>query len=229
MPALIAMMTWPSVALAQDYTADVFAETIMSYIDETCTAPSRLDEVDSEIRRILAMPLGNESAAGAAAWVEALMKDSLAGRMTDIDKRSMALTFVFAAGVVHALEYMGMVADEDHLKTENYPEIERAQRGKTAYYLELMECIVPTKDEITSPAILSGFGTRGDELWQEIAKSVYTGSCRMEFLLFVRSYVDADFTIIPPEERENAVGDLMRAHGHYAEPESVAARCEEFT
>ena len=111
----------------------------------------------------------------------------------------------------------------------SYLEEEAEQRHEALVSLDLMECLWPTADSIRHPQIQSGLGSIGDELWQSVARRLYASDCNIAFLLLSRTFVEADFASVPPEDRFDFWASLMKAHDHYAEPESVASRCEDFS
>ncbi|RBW44433.1 hypothetical protein DS901_08545 [Loktanella sp. D2R18] len=216
-------------SLADDHRAEEFAETIMTYVADTCPTPARDATMDEELLRLMEAPFGMGDESDEMQWLETLGKDSIASQMTDIDKRGLAIVFVGAFGIVEQLKYTNLLTDEDHLQSDNYLEVEAEQYGRALYLLDLMDCIWPSAEEVRNPPMASGLGEKGDELWRNVSRSIYTGNCPMEYLLFMRSYFETDFASILPDDRDAAYADLMRAHEHYTEPASVAERCEEFT
>jgi hypothetical protein len=216
-------------SLADDHRAEEFAETIMTYVVETCPTPARDATMDEELLRLMEAPLGSGDEVDEMLWLEAMGKDSIASQMTDIDKHGLAIMFVGAFGLVEQFGYVNMLLDEGHLQEENYLDVEAEQYGRALYSLDLMDCLWPSADEVRNPPMASGLGEKGDELWRNVSQSIYAGNCKMEYRLFMRSYLETDFASVLPENREAANTNIMNAHEHYIEPESVAERCEEFT
>ena len=216
-------------SLADDHRAEVFAETIMTYVVETCPTPTRDTVIDNELLRLMEAPFGMGDESDEMQWLETLGKDRIAPQMTDIDKRLQAIVFVGASGIVEQLEYTNLLTDEDHLQSDNYLEVEAEKYGRALYLLDLMDCLYPSAEEVKNPPMASGLGEKGDELWRNVSQAIYAGNCKMEYLLFMRSYLETDFASVLPEDREAVNTNIMNAHEHYIEPASVAERCEEFT
>ena len=226
----VATVVMSGTSSGHEYVAEEFSATIWDYIVDACPEPALADEkLGDAVRGTLRATFLDDGASNFDHWLNAMRKETAAGLMNDLDKHSMAAMVVSTYGVVQQLEYNGLVVDEEHLQIPNYLEEEAEQRHEALVSLDLMECLWPTAEAIRNPQMQSGLGPIGDELWQNIGRALYTSECNMAFLLFSRTFVEADFASVPPEDRFDFWASLMRAHDHYAEPQSVASRCEDFS
>ncbi|MDX8349552.1 hypothetical protein SLH49_16330 [Cognatiyoonia sp. IB215446] len=230
----ILAVCWCSSAFAQSSSeasprSDALADTVWSYIVDTCP-PAALGHsaLNEELYRLLGEPLTDDSSP-ILGFIEARGRDIMVNTMSDLDKRTMGTVFVGSQGVLHQLNFMNAVANDEHLAAADYLEQEATLHLLADTSLQLMECLWPSVGEVMEPQTESGWGEQGQQLWIEMAKSIYTASCETDFFKLATEYLEADFAAVQPADRKSFVAELTKRHEDYLEAEQIAETCEDFS
>ncbi len=221
---VVAMVTHPDTFLAPRYS-----NAIWSYVEDTSPAETSVDDELNEVIQHVASATLGDAESRMAMWIEAIGKERIVAKMSQLDKHNNALLFVSTYGILQQLNFINLVSDEEHLQQANYLQEEASTRAHSLASLELMECLWPTVEDIRNPLIKSGLGQEGDDLWWNFATRVHTGECEIEFHLLSRTFLEADFASVLPEDREEYSAALMNSHDRYLASELAAGRCEDFS
>ena len=209
--------------------ATAFADAVWTYVVDTCPANALADdEMNAQLKVLLAAPLGEDGPPSTVIF-ETIGKNIAAQQMSDLDKRGIAVTVIGASGVVDQLAFFNTVVDADHLSDANYLEQEARLRDRALASLGLMECLWPSSEEVMNPPVPSGWGPAGEQMWTELAQAVYVGECDIEFLQLSRSYLEADFASVLPDDRDDFASALRAEHEQLIAAEAADERCEDFS
>ncbi len=209
--------------------SNAMADAVWSYIAATCPAAAT---ADTDIQAILHDMLDTSLENGTSpVWtlLEVQGRNEAIQSMSELDKRLMGMVLIGAYGVGEQLRFMNAVSDDAQLVKPDYLAGEAAMHQSADVSLQLMECLWPSAEEVMEPQMPTGWGADGQQLWIEVAKSVYAANCKIDFLTLARSYVEADFVAVPPADRKEFVAGLMKQHEDYLEAEEIAEKCEDFS
>jgi hypothetical protein len=226
------IVCFASTAVAQvvsDKWAASMGAAVSSYVEDTCPAAANLE---ADLETILTDAFSSNSVdlpLGPVDQLNVQEDDEFITLMSDLDKRLMAIVFVGAFAAIDNVVFMRAVNDEAMLAMPDYLENEAMLRKKASISLELMECLWPSADEVSTPPIQSGWGDVGHELWFRITEQIYTVSCPVDYLTLARAFVEADFASVPPADRQDFVGELLIRHEEYLEAAKIPETCEDFS
>ncbi|WP_411889939.1 hypothetical protein [Yoonia sp. SDW83-1] len=210
-------------------SSNAMADAVWFYIADTCPVATT---ADTSIHLVLQGMLDSsfeDDASPLRTLLEVRGRNVAAQSMSDLDKRVMGIVLMGAYGLSELLKYMNAVNDETLMAKPGYLASEAAMLRSADVSLQLMECLWPSADEVLEPRMSSGWGAHGQQMWIEVAKSVYAANCKIDFLTLARSYVEADFVAVPPADRKEFVAGLMKQHEDYLEAEEIAEKCEDFS